>query len=285
MSREKWEEDAVISTMIEIFYRLMNQGVSAERIFDFIENDDKYKNIFSCEAEVLIEMLHNGSLLEFTNTLAFLISGENISCDFVDYNNVISQIQAKEVALKLVFSDGYDSYDALKIWLMSDTKKRIQDIDKARIVGFECYRELQEELKNKSVPYERETIKPRPKMCNLVSMVSGTGETIQVADIKVKYIENIIRSAPLCKYIKKIVLFGSSIREDCTEYSDIDIAVFGNAYPSRVLLSASYRKFHESLYDFDISQNYDVLYFKSSSPNNFRIMEDIKKGAILYERK
>lgn len=142
--------------------------------------------------------------------------------------------------------DGYDSYDALKIWLLSDTKKRIQDINKECIVGFECYNELQEELKNKTVPYKRDAIKPRPKTCSLVNMVSGTGETIQVADIKVRYIENIIRSAPLCKYIKKIVLFGSAIREDCTEDSDIDIAVFGDAYSSKVLVSASYRKFAES---------------------------------------
>ena len=120
-------------------------------------------------------------------------------------------------------------------------------------------------------------------MCNLVNMQSGTGETIRVADIKKKYIENIIANVHLCKYIEKIVLFGSSIREDCTDESDIDIAVFGTVTKRRCLTSASWRKFINSLYDFDFSQHYDVLYFKSSSPNNSRIMEDIKKGTVLYE--
>lgn len=41
---KKWEKDTVLSAMTEVFYRIMNQGVSAEHIFDFIENDDKYKN-------------------------------------------------------------------------------------------------------------------------------------------------------------------------------------------------------------------------------------------------
>lgn len=119
-------------------------------------------------------------------------------------------------------------------------------------------------------------------MCNLVNMQSGTGETIRVADIKKKYIENIIANAHLCKYIKKIVLFGSSIREDCTDESDVDIAIFGTVQENRCLTSSSYLKFLNSLFEFDFSQHYDTLYFDLNKKYSDRILYDIEQGEVLY---
>lgn len=103
-----------------------------------------------------------------------------------------------------------------------------------------------------------------------------------VADIKKEFILNIIDKAPLCKDIDRIVLFGSSIEERCTDRSDIDIAVFGEKTPGRILSSSSYRKFTKEVYKFNnFSQDYDILYFKNGSKGS-SILEDINKGRVIY---
>ena len=63
-------------------------------------------------------------------------------------------------------------------------------------------------------------------MCQLVSL-DVNGKTINVASLKIKYIKNIIDNISRCNLIDKVVLFGSSLEERCTENSDIDIAIFG----------------------------------------------------------
>jgi len=70
-----------------------------------------------------------------------------------------------------------------------------------------------------------------------------TDRVVKAADIKAEYIKNIVDSVKLCDYIEKVVLFGSSIDERCTEESDIDIAVFGNVSEYRCLRSKKYRVF------------------------------------------
>lgn len=119
-------------------------------------------------------------------------------------------------------------------------------------------------------------------MCKLVPL--NTNENgIMVADIKKSAIENIVNSAPLCDSITRIVLFGSCIEDRCNEYSDIDIAVFGNKPKYKFLTSASYRKFMSALNSFnDYSESYDVLYFQDGKPNNDFIMNDISGGALIY---
>ncbi len=59
-------------------------------------------------------------------------------------------------------------------------------------------------------------------MCRLVTLQTNYGTKVDVAEIKKKHIENILDSAPLCKQIKAIMLFGSSLGERCTNKSDID---------------------------------------------------------------
>ena len=121
-------------------------------------------------------------------------------------------------------------------------------------------------------------------MCK-VTAYTINGRTIRMADIKQKYIPNIIDAAQKCDYIDKIILFGSSLEERCREDSDIDLAVFGNQPSGKCLTSAKYRKFARQLstYD-DFRQNYDLLYFKTGKSYKDMIMKHIMEGETLYEK-
>ena len=121
-------------------------------------------------------------------------------------------------------------------------------------------------------------------MCKLVEMKMGN-RRIRVADIKQKYIKNIADAAEQCDYIDKVILFGSSITERCTEHSDMDLAVFGNQPETKCLTSKKYRTFTRRLYQFDDhAQPYDILYFKTGGNAKSFILKDIEKGEVLYER-
>ena len=61
-------------------------------------------------------------------------------------------------------------------------------------------------------------------MCKMIHYKDGK----YIADIKHKYILNIVKLAELCENINRIMLFGSSLEERCTDESDIDIAVLGS---------------------------------------------------------
>lgn len=98
-------------------------------------------------------------------------------------------------------------------------------------------------------------------------------------------INNIVDSAKKCSFIDKIILFGSSIDERCTEDSDIDLAIFGNQTKYKCLNSKEYRQFAEDLYSFDdFSQSYDLLYFKTGNTYSGLIINDINNGEVLYVR-
>lgn len=114
------------------------------------------------------------------------------------------------------------------------------------------------------------------------------GEMIQVSELKKKYIVNIIKSANACKFIDKIILFGSCLEERCNEYSDIDIAVFGDRTQSQMYKLASYRKFSEGVCSYDIGdlQSYDIFYFKEGDEknNNSELMKNILSGRVIYRK-
>ena len=121
-------------------------------------------------------------------------------------------------------------------------------------------------------------------MCKVVNMKIGDRD-IRVADIKKKYISNIVDAAEKCSYIDRVILFGSSTMERCRESSDIDIAVFGSASKGKALTSKSYREFAGQLYAFDnYNQSYDILYFKSGNNYAGGIMNDIESGEVIYAR-
>ena len=120
-------------------------------------------------------------------------------------------------------------------------------------------------------------------MCQLVSLdVNGT--TINIASLKIEYIKNIIDSIYRCNLIDKIVLFGSSLEESCTEESDIDIAIFGSRSKNKMFSSKSYKDYIKAITSFGEIQDYDILYFDSTKHNDSMIMKDIEKGAVLFER-
>ena len=121
-------------------------------------------------------------------------------------------------------------------------------------------------------------------MCRVTPMDIGSRQ-IRVAEIKQKYIRNIIDAAKECDLIDRVVLFGSSLQERCRENSDIDIAVFGNQPRSRALTSKKYERFARQLYTFDNNaQAYDILYFKSRSGDTSPILQEISRGEELYSR-
>ncbi len=121
-------------------------------------------------------------------------------------------------------------------------------------------------------------------MCKVNTVTIGN-RNFKVADLKEKYMANIIDAARKCDYITKVVLFGSSTNESCKDSSDIDLAVFGTGTPSKVLESKKYEKFARQLYSFDDhKQAYDILYFREGTGNDSPIMIDIENGEVLYER-
>ena len=121
-------------------------------------------------------------------------------------------------------------------------------------------------------------------MCKVLPMTIGSRQ-IHVAEIKQKYIRNIIDAASQCDLIDRVVLFGSSLQERCRDTSDIDIAVFGNQPRSRALTSKKYERFARQLYAFDDhSQAYDILYFRSGSGESNPILYKISRGEELYAR-
>ncbi|MBP5384468.1 MAG: nucleotidyltransferase domain-containing protein [Lachnospiraceae bacterium] len=121
-------------------------------------------------------------------------------------------------------------------------------------------------------------------MCKVVKMKIGD-RNIRVADIKKKYIRNIVDAASQCDLIDRIVLFGSSVRDSCKEESDIDLAIFGNQTEYRALRSKKYDRFTSQIYSFDDSgQSYDLLYFVSGKQYRGLIMDDIENGELIYAR-
>jgi len=121
-------------------------------------------------------------------------------------------------------------------------------------------------------------------MCQVLSMDVGSHQ-IRVAEVKQKYIQNIIDAASQCDLIDRVVLFGSSIEERCRDNSDIDLAVFGNQSRSRALTSRKYERFARQLYEFDNhAQSYDILYFRSGSGDSNPILHEISRGEELYAR-
>lgn len=106
-----------------------------------------------------------------------------------------------------------------------------------------------------------------------------------MAEIKQRYIPNIIDAARKCDYIDRVILFGSSLEERCQEQSDIDLAVFGNQPKGKCLTSKKYKDFYDQLIWFDnLNQAYDVLYFKSGKKDTSPIMREIDQGEVLYEK-
>ena len=117
-------------------------------------------------------------------------------------------------------------------------------------------------------------------MCKLVNYHNGR----KIADIKLRHIENISKQAEKCRNITRIMLFGSSLEERCTERSDIDIALFGDMGKSKYLGTKEFRVFQDQLFLYDLDQDYDILYFCDGQDYQDAIMDDINDGVEIYRR-
>ena len=121
-------------------------------------------------------------------------------------------------------------------------------------------------------------------VCRIVSFKIGN-RTIKAAEMKRAYIENIAEKARACDNIDRVILFGSATGENCTKESDIDIAVFGKVPENRMLKSKAYKDFVRSLFRYDYSQDYDILYFDTTrNTTGVSVLGDIDNGEILYEK-
>lgn len=120
-------------------------------------------------------------------------------------------------------------------------------------------------------------------MSKLVEMKIND-KVIKIADIKRRYIENVIKCARDCTFIDRVVLFGSCLSESCNEASDVDIAIFGNKSESQCYRLKAYADMLNKIHGYDIEQDYDILYFKTGKEYPDAIFAEIQEGVVLYER-
>lgn len=127
-------------------------------------------------------------------------------------------------------------------------------------------------------------------MCRLVTLQTNYGTNVNVAEIKKNHIENILNSAPLCKQISAIMLFGSSLEERCTNNSDIDLVIISDSSLNKLSQTKAFDKFMNNLYSYDTEQEYDRIYFKSikeieEKKDDIPICNElIQKGKVIYRR-
>lgn len=115
-------------------------------------------------------------------------------------------------------------------------------------------------------------------MCKLVPLFEDFSP--MVADIKRDAILNLIEQAKSCTGIEKIVLFGSSLTEDCTDESDIDFCVIGLETDTDFYRSDCVSEFYDHVFSYDMSQEYDMLYFRSLNA----FLESFPDGVVVYSR-
>ncbi len=128
-------------------------------------------------------------------------------------------------------------------------------------------------------------------MCRMVSIKTNFNTEIEVADIKKDVVENIIKAAGACARICQIILFGSVIKNRCTEDSDVDLLVISDVTRSKLYKDKGYQEFLRRLHDYDnYEQLYDVICVRSEeelnlNKNRTRLFRDvITDGKILYKR-
>lgn len=120
-------------------------------------------------------------------------------------------------------------------------------------------------------------------MCQ-VKELQIDSQIFYIADIKHKYMSNIVDAAKKCDLIDKVIVFGSSLEDRCTDASDIDIAVFGSKTKYKTYHSKSYDNFLKQVYGYDLDQDYDVLYFKTGEDNPQQIFKSILNGVTIYAK-
>ena len=122
----------------------------------------------------------------------------------------------------------------------------------------------------------------------MTKILSNYGAEINVSSIKSDTISKIIKLSDECKAIEMIGLFGSSLEDKCTKDSDIDLAIVSNLPINKLFRLKSFLRFKSNLYNLDINQEYDFLYFSSleqiKKSNDFVCRDILDKGKIIYKR-
>lgn len=126
-------------------------------------------------------------------------------------------------------------------------------------------------------------------MCQLVELKTNLNTDIKVSEYKYDQIQNLISFASLCKEIRQIILFGSSLRDTCSENSDIDFVIISDLSVLQLSKRKSFKTFLENLYlSDDFKTEYDILYFNSleeiySNQEDWICSEIANKGELIYD--
>ena len=89
----------------------------------------------------------------------------------------------------------------------------------------------------------------------------------------------------MVEYAEKIVLFGSSLRTDCREDSDVDFAVYANEDENSWLLGKDSELFVNGISgSVDYFQDYDMVYRDTSKVYSSLLNNEILRGEVIYER-
>ncbi|HBA46423.1 MAG TPA: hypothetical protein DCZ91_01200, partial [Lachnospiraceae bacterium] len=92
------------------------------------------------------------------------------------------------------------------------------------------------------------------------------------------------------RQISEIILFGSSLEEKCSARSDIDIVIVSPKGLHDLSSTKGFNNFMDKLYEFDMTQEYDRLYFRSieeieAKQDKVPICKELtRKGKIIYRR-
>lgn len=81
---------------------------------------------------------------------------------------------------------------------------------------------------------------------------------VKVNKLKADHVRVLLDAVKNTKGFTGLLLFGSVIREDCTEESDIDCVILGTARDDKIFLR--YDRLIKTLAEHDINQEYDLFY-------------------------
>lgn len=118
-------------------------------------------------------------------------------------------------------------------------------------------------------------------MAKLVRLFEDSN--ILVADIKKKCIIGVIKVAEKFPKVQRIVLFGSALEERCSDYSDIDLAVYVDCTLGKLFNSSWFSKFKKEIFLLDLDQDYDFIPMAKKMSIGEEIKNNIESGRIIYE--
>lgn len=97
---------------------------------------------------------------------------------------------------------------------------------------------------------------------------------VKVNKLKAGHVKVLLDAVKNTKGFTGLILFGSVIRKDCTEDSDIDCVIIGTVRPDRVYTRRD--RLLDKLLEYDTNQLYDMFYQKEGS-KSYRFAENGKE--------